>query len=73
MLFRSHGVDLYFEAAVGGAIPIVHPLRESLAGDRVEWMLGIVNGTTNYILDQMTTEGLDFDVALKQAQEQGYA
>ncbi|MEE8667104.1 MAG: homoserine dehydrogenase [Bifidobacterium mongoliense] len=69
----AHGVDLYFEAAVGGAIPIVHPLRESLAGDRVEWMLGIVNGTTNYILDQMTTEGLDFDVALKQAQEQGYA
>ncbi len=75
-LYRTsadHGVDLYFEAAVAGAIPIVHPLRESLAGDRIVTMLGIVNGTTNYILDQMTTEGLDFDVALRQAQEQGYA
>lgn len=75
-LYRTaaeHNVDLYFEAAVGGAIPIVHPLRESLAGDRIIDMLGIVNGTTNYILDQMTTEGLDFDVALRQAQEQGYA
>ncbi len=67
------GVDIYFEAAVGGAIPIVRPLRESLVGDTVTSMLGIVNGTTNYILDEMTTKGLDFDVALKQAQEKGYA
>lgn len=67
------GVDIYFEAAVGGAIPIVRPLRESLVGDKVTSMLGIVNGTTNYILDEMTTKGLDFDVALRQAQEKGYA
>lgn len=69
----DNNVDIYFEAAVGGAIPIVRPLRESLVGDQVESMLGIVNGTTNYILDEMTTKGLDFDVALKQAQEAGYA
>ncbi|MCH4209788.1 homoserine dehydrogenase [Bifidobacterium sp.] len=75
-LYRAadeHGVDIYFEAAVGGAIPIVRPLRESLVGDRVGSMLGIVNGTTNYILDEMTTKGLDFDVALKDAQSKGYA
>ena len=68
---EAKGVDIYFEAAVGGAIPIVRPLRESLVGDKVTSMLGIVNGTTNYILDEMTTKGLDFDVALKDAQ--GYA
>ncbi|MGO1316282.1 MAG: homoserine dehydrogenase [Cellulomonadaceae bacterium] len=67
------GVDVYFEAAVAGAIPIVRPLRESLAGDRVQRVLGIVNGTTNYILDEMTTRGLGFDEALAQAQELGYA
>ena len=66
-------MDIYFEAAVGGAIPIVRPLRESLVGDKVTSMLGIVNGTTNYILDEMTTKGLDFDVALKDAQAKGYA
>jgi homoserine dehydrogenase len=70
---REHGVDIFFEAAVGGAIPIVRPLRESFAGDKINSMLGIVNGTTNYILDEMTTKGLDFDVALHQAQEKGYA
>ncbi|MCI1219524.1 MAG: homoserine dehydrogenase [Bifidobacterium sp.] len=69
----EHGVDIYFEAAVGGAIPIVRPLRESLVGDRVSSMLGIVNGTTNYILDEMTAKGLDFDVALGDAQAKGYA
>lgn len=69
---RNH-VDIYFEAAVGGAIPLIRPLRESLAGDRITSMLGIVNGTTNYILDQMTTEGVDFDEALKDAQARGYA
>ncbi|GAA0640500.1 homoserine dehydrogenase [Bifidobacterium pullorum] len=69
----AKGVDIYFEAAVGGAIPIVHPLRESLVGDKITSMLGIVNGTTNYILDEMTTKGLDFDVALRDAQAKGYA
>ena len=67
------GTDLYFEAAVAGAIPIVRPVRESLAGDHVERILGIVNGTTNYVLDEMTQRGLDYDVAVKQAQELGYA
>lgn len=66
-------VDLYFEAAVAGAIPLVRPVRESLAGDHITRILGIVNGTTNYILDQMTVHGLSYDVALKQAQELGYA
>ena len=67
------GTDLYFEAAVAGAIPIVRPVRESLAGDHVTRILGIVNGTTNYVLDEMTERGLGYDVALKQAQELGYA
>ncbi|NTW40553.1 MAG: homoserine dehydrogenase, partial [Cellulomonadaceae bacterium] len=67
------GVDLYFEAAVAGAIPLVRPVRESLAGDRVTRVLGIVNGTTNYVLDQMATTGLELDQAVKQAQELGYA
>jgi len=66
-------VDLYFEAAVAGAIPLVRPVRESLAGDQVQRILGIVNGTTNYVLDEMTTRHLGYDVALKQAQELGYA
>ncbi|MFT8593839.1 MAG: homoserine dehydrogenase [Bifidobacterium sp.] len=68
-----HGVDIYFEAAVGGAIPIVRPLRESLVGDKVLSVMGIVNGTTNYILDEMTTKGIDFDEALKDAQAKGFA
>jgi len=65
--------DLYYEAAVAGAIPIVRPLRESLAGDRVERVLGIVNGTTNFILDAMTTTGAGFDEALEEAQRLGFA
>jgi homoserine dehydrogenase len=65
--------DLYYEAAVAGAIPILRPLRESLAGDRVTRVLGIVNGTTNYILDKMDTTGAGFDEALEEAQELGYA
>ncbi|HEX5533362.1 MAG TPA: homoserine dehydrogenase [Actinomycetales bacterium] len=68
-----HGVDLYFEAAVAGAIPLVRPVRESLAGDRVRRLLGIVNGTTNYVLDQMDTTGAGFDEAVQQAQALGYA
>ena len=65
--------DLYYEAAVAGAIPILRPLRESLAGDRVTRVLGIVNGTTNFILDKMDTSGAGFSEALTEAQELGYA
>jgi len=65
--------DLYYEAAVAGAIPILRPLRESLAGDKVTRVLGIVNGTTNFILDKMTTTGAGFSEALEEAQELGYA
>jgi homoserine dehydrogenase len=67
------GRDLYYEAAVAGAIPILRPLRESLAGDKVTRVLGIVNGTTNFILDKMDTSGAGFAEALQEAQELGYA
>ncbi|WP_349828997.1 homoserine dehydrogenase [Brevibacterium litoralis] len=67
------GVRLEFEAAAAAAIPIVRPLTDSLAGDRVTRVMGIVNGTTNYILDQMEKEGWSFDHALRTAQELGYA
>ena len=67
------GRDLYYEAAVAGAIPILRPLRESLAGDRVTRVLGIVNGTTNFILDKMDTTGAGFEEALEEAQDLGYA
>ncbi len=66
-------VDLYFEPAVAGAIPLIRPLRESLAGDRVMRVLGIVNGTTNFVLDLMDRTGADFDDAVAQAQQLGYA
>ncbi|GGS95811.1 homoserine dehydrogenase [Nonomuraea spiralis] len=69
---RGHG-DLYFEASVAGAIPLLRPLRESLAGDHVKRVLGIVNGTTNYILDKMDTTGASFTDALEEAQTLGYA
>jgi homoserine dehydrogenase len=67
------GVDLYFEAAVAGAIPIVRPLRESLVGDEITSVIGIVNGTTNFILDKMDTEGAGFAETLADAQALGYA
>ncbi len=67
------GRDLYYEAAVAGAIPILRPLRESLAGDKVTRVLGIVNGTTNFILDKMHTTGAGFAEALEEAQDLGYA
>ncbi|MEP6478974.1 MAG: homoserine dehydrogenase [Rhodoglobus sp.] len=67
------GAQLYYEAAVGGAIPIIRPLRDSLAGDRVKRILGIVNGTTNYILDRMDTRGDSLEEALAAATELGYA
>ncbi len=69
----EHGVDLYYEAAVAGAIPLIRPLRESLAGDRVRRVLGIVNGTTNYVLDKMDSTGQGFAEAVAQAQALGYA
>ena len=67
------GAQVYYEAAAAGAIPIIRPLRDSLAGDRVRRIMGIVNGTTNYILDRMDTEGADFGDVLAQAQALGYA
>lgn len=69
----AHDASLYYEAAVAGAVPVVYALRESLAGDTVTRVMGIVNGTTNYILDEMATKGLGFDEALAAAQELGYA
>ena len=69
----SNGADLYYEAAVAGAVPVVYGLRESLAGDRVTTVMGIVNGTTNFILDAMSTKGLSYEEALKQAQDLGFA
>ena len=70
---REYGADIYYEAAVAGAIPLLRPLRESLAGDAVHRVLGIVNGTTNYILDRMDTSGAGFADALEEAQALGYA
>ncbi len=72
-LARAAGVDLAFEAAVAGGIPIIRPMRESLAGDRVTRVVGILNGTTNYILTRMTDEGADFATVLADAQAAGYA
>src|SRR5450631_3516716 len=66
-------VDLYYEASVAGAIPLLRPLRESLVGDDVHRILGIVNGTTNYVLDKMDTTGAGFADAVEQAQALGYA
>ena len=69
----ANGADLYYEASVAGAIPLLRALRESMAGDTVRRVLGIVNGTTNFILDQMDSAGSDFARALARAQELGYA
>ena len=69
----SNDADLYYEAAVAGAVPVVYGLRESLAGDRVTTVMGIVNGTTNFILDAMSSKGLSYEEALKQAQDLGFA
>ena len=70
---REQGVVVAFEAAVAGGIPIIKSLREGLTANRIEWIAGIVNGTTNFILSEMRDKGLDFDVVLKQAQALGYA
>ena len=70
---EESGVDLAFEASVGGGIPLVRPLKESLAGERVTRLVGILNGTTNYILTRMTEDEMAFDEALAEAQALGYA
>lgn len=69
----AKGVDLFFEASVGGGIPIIRPLKQCLAGNKISRVMGIVNGTTNYILTRMTEEGTSFDEALSDARESGYA
>ncbi len=69
----SAGLDIAFEAAVGGGIPVLRSLREGLAANKIEKVLGILNGTTNYVLTEMESTGEDFDVVLKRAQELGYA
>ena len=70
---REKGVVVAFEAAVAGGIPIIKALREGLTANRIQWIAGIINGTTNFILSEMRSKGLDFGVVLKQAQELGYA
>ncbi|MBE0549456.1 MAG: homoserine dehydrogenase [Rubrivivax sp.] len=70
---RERGVMVAFEAAVAGGIPIIKALREGLTANRIEWVAGIINGTTNFILSEMRAKGLDFGVVLKQAQALGYA
>jgi len=70
---HKKGVMICFEAAVAGGIPIIKALREGLTANRIEWIAGIINGTTNFILSEMRDKGLPFDVVLKQAQELGYA
>jgi homoserine dehydrogenase len=69
----ARGVMVAFEAAVAGGIPIIKALREGLTANRIEWIAGIINGTTNFILSEMRSKGLDFDVVLKEAQRLGYA
>jgi homoserine dehydrogenase len=70
---HQRGVMVAFEAAVAGGIPIIKSLREGLTANRIEWIAGIINGTTNFILSEMRDKGLDFDAALKDAQRLGYA
>ena len=70
---RARGVMVAFEAAVAGGIPIIKALREGLTANRIEWVAGIINGTTNFILSEMRAKGLDFAVVLKEAQRLGYA
>jgi homoserine dehydrogenase len=70
---RARGVVVAFEAAVAGGIPIIKALREGLTANRIDWVAGIINGTTNFILSEMRSKGLDFGTVLKQAQALGYA
>jgi homoserine dehydrogenase len=70
---HAKGVMVAFEAAVAGGIPIIKALREGLTANRIQWIAGIINGTTNFILSEMRDKGLDFDTVLKEAQRLGYA
>jgi len=70
---QENNVDFYFEASVAGGIPIIYPLKQSLAGNHIEEVIGILNGTTNYILTKMSQEGRDYSEVLREAQELGYA
>ena len=70
---QQHGVMVAFEGAVAVSIPIIKALREGLSANRIEWVVGIINGTTNFILSEMRDKGLGFDDVLKQAQRLGYA
>lgn len=72
-LARENSINFLFEASVGGGIPIIRPLNQSLTADEIEEITGILNGTTNYILTKMATEGADFETVLKDAQDKGYA
>lgn len=72
-LAKERNINFLFEASVGGGIPIIRPLNQSLTADEIVEITGILNGTTNYILSKMTDEGLDFETALKDAQDLGYA
>lgn len=70
---EANKVDFYFEASVAGGIPVIAPLKQSLAGNKIQEVIGILNGTTNYILTKMSREGRDFNEVLREAQELGYA
>src|SRR6266850_1113810 len=70
---QKNGVMVAFEGSVGGGIPIIKALREGLAANRIEWIAGIINGTSNFILSEMRDKGLDFSAALGEAQRRGYA
>lgn len=70
---KQHGVDVHFEASVGGGIPIIRPLKMCLAGNRIKEIIGIINGTTNYILSKMASDDAEFADVLKEAQDAGYA
>lgn len=70
---EANNVDLLFEASVGGGIPIIRPLKHCLAANKMQDVMGIINGTTNYMLTKMTNEGTDFQAVLKEAQEKGFA
>lgn len=72
-LAKERGVDVFFEGAVAGGIPLIRPLKESLEANEIRQIMGILNGTTNYILTRMTMDGVEFDSALAEAQAQGYA
>ena len=72
-LANKHNVNIAYEASVAGGIPIIKSVREGLAANKIEWIVGILNGTTNYILTEMKENNLTFDIALKQAQELGFA